>query len=1037
MGLIRTFVERPVTTAMMVLVFVVLGFVSYNRMVIDLFPELDFPLVQIVMVYPGAGPEEIESQMVEKIEDEISNIADIKDIFSEINEGFGWTIIEFNLGVDVDIKALDVKDKVEQIKRDLPEAAEDPLVMKFDPLSFPVMKVALMSDTLSGLELHELADKKLKDRFGQVSGVAKVEVLGGTKRQINIWARLDKMAQYGLSVMDLISAIGQQSLDIPAGDIRQKTREIGIRFKGEARTVEEVAQLTFSTPAGSVIRISDVARVEDGSEEAESLVRYGGETAILMDIYKRSDGNTVEVADGTYAKIEELKETLPKGAKLFIAEDTSTFIRDAVANARGNILLGVIFCAFLLYLFLMNIRITFVAAVVIPTSIISAFLLMDFSGFSLNVLTLSALGISIGTLVANAIVVLENISRYVESGEDPKEAAVTGTKEIAVAVLASAGTNIVVFTPIAFMSGMVGQFFFQFGLAVVFATIFSIIASFSLTPTLSGILIRRIEKQESELSLPVQMLHLPLNLFKEVITAVQERYSRSLTWVLRHPVLVCAATFVIFIGSFFLFPFIGAELFPVSDQNMFRISAQLPKGVTEEGASQVLAEIEQIVKAEVPELKDYTARAGGEEVDFDEGSVTVRLIDASERERSDQDIMFDIQPSLAKIPGAEILTHREGEAGSRGDIDIEVYGPDYRVLSELSRKVRQAAMDIGNFRAVFNKYRVPKDEMHFIPDAYRRADYGVPNSFVGMILRNSIEGERGGVLRMGGEEYDIKVRLDDEYRDSVQDLKNYQVPTMKGMVPFSTLGTLQRKKGIATIERKNKQRFIGMECFISEKSQMENVALIDKKLEEIEFPPGYRYKYGRNVQMQQETSSNIAGAFVLAIILTYMLLAAILNSFIHPFTIMVTVPLGIVGVLLTLFLSGITFNIMSMMAIVMLVGIVVNNAILIVDYALQNIKSCAGDLVFCVRDAGLVKFRAILITNLAIIAGISPQVFGGSGSEFMLPIAAATMGGVAVSTIFTLFTIPALFVIVERNTQKVRDRLARRKSETVSANLEP
>ena len=276
MGLIRTFVQRPVTTAMMVLVFVVLGFVSYNRMVIDLFPELDFPLVQIVVVYPGAGPEEIESQITKKIEDEISNIADIKDIFSEINEGFGWTIVEFNLGVDVDIKALDVKDKVEQIKRQLPEAAEDPLVMKFDPLSFPVIKVALMSDTLSGLELHELADKKLKEQFGQVPGVAKVEVLGGTRRQINVWARLDKMAQYGLSVMDLLSAVGQESLDIPAGDIRQKSREIGVRFKGEARTVEEVANITFNAPFHGVIRLADVARVEDGSEEAESLVRYDG-----------------------------------------------------------------------------------------------------------------------------------------------------------------------------------------------------------------------------------------------------------------------------------------------------------------------------------------------------------------------------------------------------------------------------------------------------------------------------------------------------------------------------------------------------------------------------------------------------------------------------------------------------------------------------------------------------------------------------------------------------------------------------------------
>ncbi|UCD85637.1 MAG: efflux RND transporter permease subunit [Deltaproteobacteria bacterium] len=1022
MGLIKTFVQRPVTTAMMVLVFVVLGLVSARRMVLDLFPELDFPLVQIIAVYPGAGPEEIESQIVEKIEDEISNISDIEDIFSEIHEGFAWTIVEFNLDADVDIKALDVKDKVEQIKHELPEAAEDPIVVKFDPLSFPIVKVALMSDEMSGLELFELADKKLKDQFGQVSGVAKVEVLGGAQRQINIWAKLEKMAQYGLTVMDLLTTVGQQSLDIPAGDIKQKTREIGVRFKGEVRSVEDIANLTFNAPGRGVIRIADVARVEDGSKEIESLVRYNGESAVLLDIYKRSDGNTVAVADGTYAKMEELNQILPEGTRLFIAEDVSTFIRDAVANARSNIVLGVFLCALLLWVFLMDIRITFVAAVVIPTSIISAFLLMDFSGFSINVLTLSALGISIGTLVANAIVVLENITRYVEKGESPREAAVGGTKEIAVAVLASAGTNIVVFTPIAFMSGMVGKFFFQFGLAVVFATIFSIVASFSLTPMLSGIFIRKEKHDESNMNFLIRILRAPLLRFKQIINSAQERYSNSLKWVLSHPVFTSLATLAVFIGSFGLFKFIGAELFPATDQNIIRISAQLPKGSTEQSASQVLSEIEDVVKAKIPEMRDYTARAGGENVGFDRASVNVRLVNTDERQRSDREIMYDIQPELAKIPGAEIVTHGEGEAGSRGDIDIEVYGTDYNIMAELSQKVRNAAMEIGNFRAVFNKYRVPKDEVHFIPDAYRRADYGVPNALLGMVMRNSIEGEDGGVLRMGGEEYDIKVRLEEEARNSIQDLKTYKVPTMRGLVPLSTLGTMERTKGIASLERKNKERYIGMECFISEKSQMENVALLDKKLDEIEFPPGYRYGYGRNVQMQEETSSNIMEAFILAIILTYMLLAAILNSFVHPLTIMVTVPLGLVGVLFTLFFSGISFNIMSMMAIVMLVGIVVNNAILIIDYALQNLRSSAGDLKWCVQDAAVVKFRAILITNLAIIAGIFPQVTGGSGSEFMIPIAAATMGGVAVSTLFTLFTIPALFVLMESSVQRVRRR---------------
>ncbi|MCP4682483.1 MAG: efflux RND transporter permease subunit, partial [Desulfobacterales bacterium] len=611
MELIRTFVRRPVTTVMIIMVFVVLGYVSYTRMVVDLFPELKFPLVQIISIYPGAGPEEMESQIIKKIEDEVSNISDIKELNSYIYEGYAFTVVEFNLDVDIDIKALDVKDKVEQIKRELPDAAEDPLVAKFDPLSTPVVKLALISNQMSSRDLYELADKKLKNYFSQVTGVAKVEILGGSKRQINVWAKLDKMAQYGLTINDLLAAVGQQNIDIPAGNIKQKTREIGIRFKGEARSVADIANLTFNTQNHGIIRIADVARVEDGSQDTKSIVRFNGENSVLLEIYKRSDGNTISVADGAYTKIKEIKKNLPQGTRIKIADDSSTFIRDSVSNALGNIMMGVLLCAILLWLFLRDIRITFVAAVVIPTSIISAFLLMDFSGFTINIMTLMALGISIGTLVANAIVVLENIARHMEKGEQKQEAAVLGTKEIAVAVLASAGTNIVVFTPIAFMSGIVGKFFFQFGLTVVFATIFSIIASFSLTPMLSSIFIRGQEKKEEDFHLVIRILHIPLLLLGKLLDAIQSAYAVSLGPILRHPILTCVATLAIVIASFNLMKYVGGEFFPQSDQNEINIAVRLPKGATAEAADTVLLKIEDMVQKEIPhDMLNYTASAG-------------------------------------------------------------------------------------------------------------------------------------------------------------------------------------------------------------------------------------------------------------------------------------------------------------------------------------------------------------------------------------------------------------------------------------------
>lgn len=1014
MGAIRTFVERPVTTVMFVMVFVVLGLVSYQRLSVDLFPELEFPLVQIIMEYPGAGPDELESQIVKKIEDEVSNISDIKEITSNVYEGYAFTIIEFELGVNVDIKALDVKDKVELIRRELPDAAEDPVVVKFDPLSTPVMKLAVTSTALSPRDLYELVDKDLKNSFSQVTGVAKVDLLGGAKRQINVFVKLDKLYQYGLTISSLLQVLANENIDIPAGNLYKRTQEIGVRFKGEARTVAAIENLTFYAPDHGIIKLADVARVEDGSEQLKSVVQFNGKSAVLMDIFKRSDGNTIKVADETYVKIEEIKKSLPPQVTIEIASDESTFIRDSVNNARDNIIMGILLCAGLLFIFLKDLRITLIASIVLPTSIVSAFMLMDFGGFTLNVLTLMALGLSIGALVANAIVVLENIARYVEQGKKPREAAVKATKEIAVAVVAAAGTNIVVFTPIAFMGGIVGQFFYQFGLTVVFATIFSLLASFSLTPMLAAYFIKEQSHRKDQKKSVIQILLLPLDWFNLGVVKLQNGYGKYLTSLLRHPYLVLISTVLVFIGTLQVGKYIGGEFFPASDQNMINIVAQMPKGASINEAKRIIGEIEKIVNAEVPEKKNFTASAGGETKGFDEVTITIRLVKSDTRDRSDKEIMNALQASLAKVPGPEILIFTEEKAGSRADLDIDVFGPDYSKVATLSRQMKQIAMETGNFRGIYNTFREPKDEIHFIPDPYRRADFQVPNVLLGLTLRYAIEGEKGSVLRVAGEEYDIKFRLEETARDSIDDLKTYQVPSENGFIPLTMLGTFERKKGIAELTRKDKERVITLQCFISQKSLTENVALLGEEFKKITFPEGYHYEFAGQSDLQEETSQSVATAFILAILLTYMLLAAILNSFVHPITMLITVPLGMVGVLLTLFFTGISFNLMSMMAIVMLVGIVVNNAILIIDYTLQKMNTCSESLEDCVQEASVVKFRAILMTNLAIIAGIFPQLMGGSGTEFMVPMAAATVGGVALSTLFTFFTIPALFVIIEK-----------------------
>ncbi len=1020
MGLIRTFVSRPATTVMMVAVFVVLGIVSYQRMVVDLLPELDFPIVQVICVYPGASPVEIESEMIKKIEDEVSNISDIDEIRSEINESYGYLIVQFELGVDVDLKALDVKDKVELIREELPDDAEDPVVAKYDPLSMPVIKIAAVSESMSERDLYEFADERLENEFGQVGGVAKVEILGGAARQVNVLARLPKLAQYGLTITDLTKALEQQNLDIPAGNIKTETREIGLRFKGEARSVEEIRNLAFPAQGHGIIRISDVARVEDGTEERDSVVRYRSENCVLLDVYKRSDANTIEVADGILGKLDSISDELPAEVSLKVADDTSVYIRDSVRNALSNIFYGVVLCGLILWIFLRDFRITLVAVVVIPTSIVSAFLLMRAFDFTINIMSLSALGISIGVLVANAIVVLENIATHMEYGKGASDAATEGAAEIAVAVMAAAGTNIVVFTPIAFMGGIVGQFFYQFGMTVVFATIFSLLASFSLTPMLSGVFFRGMQPEGRERLKVTRWLHYPLNALRNFLDRVRHSYVKSLYPVLRHPWITLLVTLAIFMLTMFSVRYIGGEFFPESDEGELNIIAQLPKGAGYKRALSVTNQIEGVITSEIPDdiMKDYTSQAGGENVGFDEVEVKVRLVEKEKREISDERLMYRLQEPLARIPGAEIYTRRGRRGPGESDLDIDVYGPDYDKLIELSEKMRKKAMETGNFRAVFNTYRPPKDEVHFYPNGYKRSDYMAPNALLGTTLRYSVEGEDASVLRIGGEDYDINVRLAETDRDSTEDLKTYRVRTSKGLAPLSQLGAFERTKSVATLYRKDKRRVIYLRSFIAKKSMGENVNILRDKFSEIDFPPGYGYRFAGTAEEQRESMASILMAFILAVILTYMLLAAILNSFIHPLTILVTVPLGLVGVFGTLFFSGLTINIMSMMAVVMLVGIVVNNGILIIDYALQKIRTSDKSLEECIHEGSDRRFRMILMTNIAILAGIMPQVLGGTGSEFLIPIAAATMGGVAVSTVFTFFSVPALFLVVERNTER-------------------
>jgi len=1002
-------VRRPVLMSMVVLTFVILGLFSYRRLVVDLMPEVDLPFVTVVTVYPGAGPEEIEIQVSKKIEDAISNISNVKRINSTSRENVSFVFIEFSLGVDVDLAAIDVKDQIDKIQRDLPDDAEDPTVAKFDINALPIMNLAV-SGARPLEEVYELADNLIRDELSKVDGVSSIEIVGGRRREIRVSLGREKLRAYGLTILDVIQAIAAENVAVPAGRITETWQEVTVRTVGEFQSVQDLERMQIRLPKGrGTIELWELGAVLDTFAEVRDLARYEGKNAVGITIQKRGDANTVRAAEGIRRAIARLEQRLPGDVKIDTARDRSEFIESSVADVIQNIFLGVCLTAALLYLFLHSWRATVVAAVAVPTSIVATFLLIDFAGFTVNVMTLMALGVSIGVLVTNALVVMENITRHIEAGEEPESAARIGADEIAVAVFASTATNIVVFTPIAFMAGIVGQFFKQFGLTVVFATIFSLLVSFTLTPMLSAKLLRRERTRTGSRS--------PLRRFAQAwetgYRGLEEDYKASLAACLAHPLRTAGAVIVVLAFSIYLFGYIGGEFFPQSDQGMISVEIEMPPGTPLDETDRTLRMVENIV-SELPEAGTIYTTIGGSSAGVEEGEVLIQLVGPEQRTKTVGILLNELRPLLADLPDARVTLGRPGMGGGGGgDIVIEVTGPEMGVLRSVSEDVRRIVLETEGLVDVETSYKPARNELVFSPDRRRMADLGVPTGLVASVLRASFEGEEASVYRELGEEYDIRVKLAEVNRKTLSDVDLITVKAGGHHVPLNQLGSLDMRPGSSEILRKNKERLIEISANIGTGSQTEAIARIRQHTDQLALPDGYRVYFGGQEEDRVETFAQILQALVLAIILTYMVLAAIMESYIHPFTIMITLPLGLIGVAFSLFLAAKTLNIFSLMAMVMLVGIVVNNAILILDYA-QQLRRQGRGIREALLEAAPVRLRPIVMANLAIALSMVPQALGGAGSEFRVAMAVVTIGGVLLSAVFTLYIIPVVYVFMDR-----------------------
>lgn len=1023
MYLADTSIKRPVFATMVIAALVVMGIASYMRANLELMPSIDFPYVIVSTIYPGASPESVESDVTRKIEDAVNTIAGIKNIHSTSRESYSMVAIEFELETDNDIAAQDVRDKISGILSDLPTDIEQPVVQKFDMSARPIVSL-VVSGERSDKELTNYAKNFIKRRLETVPGVGSVQLIGGSEREIQIFLDLDKMNALSITPNEVAGAVQMANIELPGGKLNQGKTDMMVRVMGRAKSAEELSTLIIKNSHGKIIRLGDFAKVIDGIKEKESFSRLDGKPAITLSMVKQSGGNTVKVAEGIKERVEQLKKEIPSDINVEIVEDNSVYIRDSIDDVIVNILYGGFLAILVIFLFLTNIRSTMIAALAIPTSIIGTFFLMDMFGFSLNMMTLMGLSLAVGLLIDDAIVVIENIYRHLHGGETPIKAARNATAEIGLAVMATTFSIVVVFLPVAFMSGIIGRFFYQFGITVAGAVVISLFVAFTLTPMLSS----RFLKHEPELG-PYRpgLIYLPSNLLKWILktwnnffNGFNDRYKTTLEWVLHHRLATLMIATLAFIGALGLGSMIPSEFTPEQDQNQIYITFKAgPDASLEETAALAALAEEKIRK--YPEVSHILTSIGGEQTPVNEGTILVKLPPKAKRERTVFELIPLVRQDLSAIAGFNSTVATEAsEGGGSQAVEYSVRGPDLNITKLIASQFEEIMRQAPGAVDIQNSEKQARPEIQISMDKDVANDLGLSVAGVATTVRNLIDGVVISRLKDVNEEYDIRLQLAPEYRKNIDDIARIKVPSMKkvgGQDYLFDVGNVANMKWSSSpneIRRYNRQREVRVGCNVATGYATSNISdYLMANLNKINIPPGYDIKPVGMLEIMGESFASIFMAMALAIIFIYLLLASQFESFIDPLAIMLSLPLAVVGALLLMFIAQAKLSIVSLIGIVLLMGLVTKNAILLIDFAKQQRRK-GMNRHDALLTAGPVRLRPILMTTLAMIFGMLPLAFGiGPGAEFRAPMAIAIIGGLISSTLLTLVVVPVVYTILD------------------------
>ncbi len=1032
MNLIEISVKRPVLATMIMLALAGMGMFCYIQIPRELFPEIDMPVVTVMTVYEGAGPEEIEQLITKEIEDQISTVEGIKHIDSISQQGLSLVIIEFNLEIDVDVAAADVRAKVDVIRELLPEEAEDPITEKFDFNAQPILQLAITAPRPLK-EVFFYADERVKDRLASVKDVASVDLIGGQEREIHILVNQQRLRSHGLSITHIIQTIAAANLESPGGYIRQNSREYNIRMKGKFQDLDEIRNMKVLLPAQSqrTVYLRDIARVEDAFKDMRDKARANGRAAVGVTIQKRADGNTVQVDKDVRQTIDGLlTNALPNDFSMDIINESASWITSSIQNVFTNIYTGIIMTAITLFLFLHTFRSVIIVSLAMPISVMATFLIMYLAGFTVNLMSMMGLAMTIGILVNNAILVLENITRYLQLGHKPQEAAYKGTSEIATAVASTTLTNVVVFVPIAFMGGIVGQFFKDFGLTATIATMVSLLISFSLTPMLGSLLLnKKVTSTEGSSALDRFGRR-----WDGGLDYVRNLYGHMLHWCLGHryvPVLVVVCFLV---GAFQLTRFIGGEFITPMDQGKFTLLVEMPTGTRLDETENAVRSMEKIIENKLGEkgsgyLISYFATigrvlggdVGGSSQAVNIAQIQVNIVDKTKRDVSTKAVMNSLRSILAAadIPGAKIkLLEEEAGGGSGAPIQMQIIGDDMdniRAFADAAVAIMKDPCQVAGTVDVDTNYRLGQPEIRITPDKEKCLDRGVDTQYLSEVIAASFEGLIVSEYREGAYNYDIRVRNDEEYRRHVTDVNELTIMNDMGqLIALPELADIKVSTGPSQLYRKDRQSQITVSCSVAGRSPGEVVADIREAMKPVlEKYPNIHLFFAGETEMMEESFQRLGVAFIMAICLTYMLLASLMESFFQPFIILFALPLSLIGVFTALFLMGGTFSIFSIMSIIMLVGLVVNNNIIVIDY-INTLRKKGMERNAAIIESGTTRLRPIIMANWTTVIALIPLALGlGWGGEMRAPMAMVMIGGLIANDWIGLLVGPVLYTFYD------------------------